>query len=287
MTKLKKISILIPAFLFIYSKSFSAGVLLWEINSNTTKVYLLGSIHVAEKSIYPLDERITKAYQASDFLVVEANVNNADPNLIKSKAYLPKGVTLDSVLKKENYEQLKKKFKEFMIPSVIYKTLKPWMAVMMITQLEMQKSGYDFSIGIDKHFLDITPPNKVMELESIEQQLSLLDNLGNGDQDEFVKFSLNDMENSKKQVDSMFFAWKNGDEKMLEDITLKDSGNKDNEKIMEAMLYNRNVNMVKKIEELLLTNKTYFVVVGAGHLLGDRGIVNKMKILNKYKIEKK
>jgi len=35
--------------------------------------------------------------------------------------------------------------------------------------------------------------------------------------------------------------------------------------------------MVSKIEDLLRTKETYFVIVGAGHLVGNRGIIEILK----------
>jgi uncharacterized protein YbaP (TraB family) len=35
--------------------------------------------------------------------------------------------------------------------------------------------------------------------------------------------------------------------------------------------------MTAKIEQLLATPKTYFIAVGAGHLIGDRGIVSQLR----------
>jgi uncharacterized protein YbaP (TraB family) len=45
----------------------------------------------------------------------------------------------------------------------------------------------------------------------------------------------------------------------------------------EKLLYTRNKNMVSKITEYLQTHETYFVIVGAGHLVGERGIVELLR----------
>jgi uncharacterized protein len=47
--------------------------------------------------------------------------------------------------------------------------------------------------------------------------------------------------------------------------------------IYEKLIYKRNRNMARKIEGFLGTNGTYFVVVGAAHLLGDRGIIQLLR----------
>jgi uncharacterized protein YbaP (TraB family) len=49
---------------------------------------------------------------------------------------------------------------------------------------------------------------------------------------------------------------------------------------MEKIFYERNDAMTQKIEEFLQTDKTYFVAVGAGHLVGERGIVQQLRDKN-------
>src|SRR5258705_10276628 len=48
---------------------------LWRIQSGKATAYLLGSIHVAKPSMYPLDPQIEKAFSNSNVLVVEADAS--------------------------------------------------------------------------------------------------------------------------------------------------------------------------------------------------------------------
>ena len=47
--------------------------------------------------------------------------------------------------------------------------------------------------------------------------------------------------------------------------------------IYEKLIYERNRSMASKIEDYLKTKETYFVVVGAGHLVGSQGIIELLK----------
>ena len=53
----------------------------------------------------------------------------------------------------------------------------------------------------------------------------------------------------------------------------------------EQMFYDRNIKMSQKIEGFLKSDKVHFVVVGAGHMVGDKGIVSLLKNAKKYKIK--
>ena len=53
------------------SKSF-----LWKVQSKTNTVYLLGSIHLFKKELYPLNRKIEEAFDQSELLAVEANITD-------------------------------------------------------------------------------------------------------------------------------------------------------------------------------------------------------------------
>ena len=54
----------------------------------------------------------------------------------------------------------------------------------------------------------------------------------------------------------------------------------------EKLIYERNRTMAQKIEEFLKTKETYFVIVGAGHLVGEKGIVGILKKRG-YRVEQR
>jgi uncharacterized protein len=53
---------------------------------------------------------------------------------------------------------------------------------------------------------------------------------------------------------------------------------------MTKLIDDRNTTMTAKIERFLQTPKSYFVAVGAGHLVGDQGILSQLQRKN-FKVE--
>jgi hypothetical protein len=47
--------------------------------------------------------------------------------------------------------------------------------------------------------------------------------------------------------------------------------------IFEKVIFERNRRMVSKIEDFLRTKETYFVIVGAGHLVGSQGVIELLR----------
>ena len=47
--------------------------------------------------------------------------------------------------------------------------------------------------------------------------------------------------------------------------------------ILDVIIFQRNMKMAEKIKGYLSTDDTYFVVVGAAHLVGGKGIVSLLE----------
>ena len=76
-------------------------------------------------------------------------------------------------------------------------------------------------------------------------------------------------------------AYRNQQLEKLEEMTVKeDMGIKN---FTELLLYKRNENWAKKLEELM-PEKSLVIAVGAGHLPGKRGVINLLR-KSGYKVE--
>ena len=61
---------------------------LWQVQSPTSTVYLLGSIHLMKKEMYPLNPVIENAFNKSDYLVVEVNPLTIDQKKMQNEIML-------------------------------------------------------------------------------------------------------------------------------------------------------------------------------------------------------
>ena len=86
-------------------------------------------------------------------------------------------------------------------------------------------------------------------------------------------------------MDQLLKAWKAGDPDALEAaLTQPVQQYPFLKPVMAKLLDERNDAMTQKIVGFLNTPKTYFVAVGAGHLVGEHGIVSQLRAKN-YKVE--
>jgi uncharacterized protein YbaP (TraB family) len=263
----------------------NSKIFLWKVQSAQNTVYLLGSIHLADSSLYPMDSRIEEAFEISDNLVVELDINKVNPGEIFKKAYYSDSNTLEKNISKETYKILDSIFQKHKIPASMFNKFKPWFATIMAMNLELGEKGFDEKMGIDVHFLDkAKDKKKILELESFDEQLKLFEELEDNPND-FVKYSIEDLNNSTTQMEEMLTAWKTGDTKTFEKLINEPvEQHPEFTGIMEKFIDKRNLKMIEKIKGYLDTKETYFVVVGAGHLIGKNGLVNLLQQTGKYKI---
>jgi uncharacterized protein YbaP (TraB family) len=141
------------------------------------------------------------------------------------------------------------------------------------------KLGYDPQYGIDRYFLSKAGRGKrILELEGFAYQVNLLSGLSAEEQELLLLLTLKDLKNGGDEVDNLITAWAAGDAPGVEAILIKKL--QENPRIhsfYEKFLYMRNREMVSKIEFYLKTNGAYFVVVGAAHLTGEKGIIQLLK----------
>ncbi|MFP4542914.1 MAG: TraB/GumN family protein [Candidatus Kapaibacterium sp.] len=284
---MKKSFILIVCFLFLIneSRAGSGSAFFWSAESDSAKVYMLGSVHLADSSFYPLDLEIESAFNGSDVLVLELNLDKIDPFSILNKGMYSGDTTLSDVLSPGVYSKLAKRMTDLGLPEQAYKRMRPWFAVMTLQLAETKNIGYSSEYGIDLYFLKKSEKNeKVTDaLETMEMQINAFMEM-DAEPDKFVAYMLEDDANSTETVQKMMNYWKNGQRDKLAEY-LDGIYNEDGrfKNFTDEILYKRNEKMADKIESFLNTGKTYFVIAGAAHFLGEGSIID---ILEKkgYKI---
>jgi uncharacterized protein len=255
---------------------------LWKVQSKTNVVYVLGSIHYLKKEVYPLDEKIENAFDKSDILVVEANINDIkkeDIQKLIGSAFYPENETLEKNVSTETYEMVKKELGGLGLPPEVTNKQRPWFLALTLASLETLKLGFDPNYGIDKYFLSkATGKKKILELESFDYQINLFSQLSDKDQELLLLYTLKDIDVLKQELDRLIQAWTSGDTKGVESIVTRSlAEDKRLSPIYEKLIYERNRNMASQIEDYLKTKETYFVIVGAGHLVGNQGIIEILK----------
>ncbi len=265
--------------------TLDAKSLLYKVTSASSTVYILGSIHLARPELYPLKNVIVAAYDKSDILVVEVDVESQASVLYMQNAMerlgsYPKGKTLRSELSETTYTALKHYTDKAGLPLQAMEKMRPWTVMLQLSTAEMLRLGYSPELGIDKHFLDRAQQERkrISALETIQEQMGLLSRDDKAYQEKLLRYTLSSISEMEPMLNKLSESWKNGDAKAMEKMFLLSlQDDKSLRDIYDDLITKRNYKMAKKIESYLKSDSDYFVVVGAGHVIGKDGIVDLLK----------
>jgi len=265
---------------------------LWRVTGPKGVVYLLGTIHVGKADFYPLPSIIEDSFKTADTLIEE--IDTSDPaeaarveqGLAAVGAYT-NGDTINNHLSEVTRSHLATYVKTGGLPEAAIAHMRPWLVSMLVMQLEMKRRGVDQSYGLDQHFLKEARQSykEIGALEDAASQLRLLSSLSEEFQDRLLLNSLVDMEKWADTFDLLTRAWQSGDAAAMQGVITSSVRDFPQLKpLMTQVFDDRNTAMTAKIERFLQTPKTYFVAVGAGHLVGNKGIPSQLR-RKKFRVE--
>jgi uncharacterized protein YbaP (TraB family) len=256
-------------------------VFMWRVDSQQATAYLLGTVHMFRAEMYPLDARIQSAFRKADSYVMEFNINEvaeSQKTTMMTDMLYRGDDTIGNHVSRETLDLAQKKIESYGLPFAIMSRFKPWSLAVTIEMFEYQKLGLDPQYGIDKYFLQKAEGNKkIVELESFDSQMELFNSMSDRDQELFLIYSLKEVDESKKNLEVLLNAWREGDSKAMERLMFKNMEDDPRlSHLYEKLFYERNRNMADKIAKLLSQKGTYFIAVGAGHLVGKRGLIDRL-----------
>ncbi|QBY04752.1 TraB/GumN family protein [Thalassotalea sp. HSM 43] len=269
------------ATLCLFTTIASAKSPVWQVSKDGQTVYLGGTVHVLAQSDYPLPEAFEHAYSKSQILVLEMDMSATQTpafqqQMMKKMTYQD-GRTYEDVLKPETVKRLNTYMTERQLPIAQLKPLKPSMLSITLTMIELQRLGIG-GTGVDMFYTmrGNNDDKSFKFLELPEEQIEFLANMGQGYEDEYINYTLDDMGRLADMMAEMKAAWRDGDSQALFDLAAKDWKDKF-PKSYNSLIVTRNNNWIDDIESYFKTDEVEFVLVGALHLVGSDGVLKTLK----------
>ena len=261
----------------------------WLAEKNGNKVFLGGTVHMLSEKDYPLPAAYMTAYNQSDELFFETDVESLSSmatqmKIVQQLSYQD-GRTINDDLTPETIARLEQHFASRGVPLNMFKSYKAGFIGMTITAMEMQILGVTAK-GVDEHFKTMaTKDNKpVSWFESVEDQVGFVIGMAEGKENEFINYFIDSVSDTKTTWDTMIAQWRAGDMDAMNDNFLVPLES-DHPQMNEVLITSRNDNWIPKIETLFEDDDTEFVLVGTLHLAGDNGVLNLLEEAG-YKISK-
>ncbi len=274
-----KRTIILTFFLFKVFILFSQSPV-WEVEKNGAKIYIGGTIHILREQDYPLPDQFQTVYNHSEILVTELDLKEmtspANMGKLQKMMMYDDEQTLKKVLNEEVYSELDSVCRQFGMNLLMMDKFKPSMVILTLTFQALNKIGVK-SEGVDMYFTNkAANDNKTcLFLETFEEQLKFIENMGEGNEDEFVSYSVRDLEEQLASFADLIDEWKAGkNETMLAQLIIFEQDYPD---IYKTLLMERNNNWIKQIEGFFETQAVEFVLFGAMHLYGSFGILQQLQ----------
>ncbi|MBF8999414.1 MULTISPECIES: TraB/GumN family protein [Vibrio] len=264
---------LIASLLAIVTTVTKAEPLYWHISKGDLNIYVIGSVHVGNESMYPLPKVITESLAHGDGLITEADTRNAN-----QVNYPPQTVRSDEVLTAKQLKKLDRITKKLGLNSQRYRAMSPWVTAISIQNVHLEQLGYQSRNGIDNHLIgQATKDNiPVIGLETLQFQINLLTKQDQQGKELLVSM-LDEWQTSTATMQCLVQSWKAGDKKNLLRFAQADSMPN---QMKQNVLSNRNQDWADKINsKTFLPNQNghYVMVVGMLHLIGEGNVLSLLE----------
>lgn len=250
--------------------------LIWKISGNGLEKpsYLFGTIHVICPEDFFLDQKVEKAFEQCDQLVLELDMDEPDFVQEMQNLSINEGMqNLTTQLGEDSYQSIDIYFKEnYNVGLDRLGIMKPFSLMSMVF---MKSVDCPEPMAYELEFVKRAKANnfEVHGLEELSDQISIFEKVPYNEQMSWVLKYVNDEKANKENMGKLIETYKNQDiDKLLELMTLYP----EYKDIEEDLLYKRNEKWIDDIESFI-RNKSSFIAVGSAHLGSERGVIQLLR----------
>lgn len=234
--------------------------------------YLFGTIHMLPKDKYFFTDKMQEALSSSDVLALEADIDVplAEQMKMASQMLMPDGKSWADYMTAEEYAAVKSAFvdslgiKEKKIDK--YAKIRPiYISGLIMTELLGKVKMYEQELSA----LAKKENKEIIGLETIQEQMEIVGGMSIEDQITDLKSSTASMLRDYNELLDAYLA------QDLETLAEQASESESMEMMETELLTERNNKWVRAIQEKL-GEKSYFIAVGAMHLVGEDGLIKQL-----------
>lgn len=254
---------------------------IWEVRSASGGFLLGGTIHMLRPQDFPLPKVFDRAYEATGTIVLEADLGAlVEPEVQRLMFELgiqPAGRTLADDVDADTWERLAELAEELGIAENLLARMRPAFAGLTVARAMLGRLGVT-EVGIDGYFYRRARADgrPLAALEDAREQMRMLLEMGADDPDRFLDASLADLERSRQVIDDAISDWRQGDFEALYANLIGPSREQD-PRSYQLLFTDRNAAWMPALEAYAVSAERELVLVGAGHLGGERGLLGALR----------
>jgi uncharacterized protein YbaP (TraB family) len=273
---------------------YSEG-LIWTATKDTTQITIVGTMHIYDPRLEELRAQVAEKVTTADLVLLEATPQEEaqlqemitrEPD----RLFLVDGPTLPELVDEETWQLILAAASERGIPSFMAAKMQPWYLSMTLAVPSCAMTDMMAGVrGLDQMIIEDAQAAGV-PLQAVEPYTTLFDLFGDDSIDEQVnmlRISMLVPELQQQMFVSMldsYFAQNIGQLWEMSRIALSDvpgidpaEGNAMFDDMEESMLNTRNRNWIPVITEAAEGRDDIVVAVGAGHLIGEQGVLQLLE----------
>lgn len=234
--------------------------------------YLFGTFHLICPTDLTLTEGTRRAFAETQQLYLELDVDDSTMLAEMQRAILlPAGKSVRDYLVREEYDLLDTYLRSSVgLGLDQLGSVKPLGLTSMVymSMLRCEPASYDLTLA--QLAADARKP--VLGLESLNAQLKALDQKPIATQYHELVELVRNPKQAKAEFNELLTVYKSGDLNKLGDLMKSSKYAGDLKELEENLLNARNANWIPVIEQAASVKPTFFAF-GAGHLIGEKGVV--------------
>ena len=261
-----------------------ARPLLWKVSDADNSVYLLGSFHLLKEADYPVPTEVDRALDDAEALVFEIDPQamtspDALASMQKFMAY-DEGKSLRTVLPKATLDKLEAMVAASGGSLAAMEGSEPWAVSLGLLMGVTQAMGFRPDLGLDRHLMERAAKagKPTTGLETVDDQFRAMDSVPHAEQAKGLDEFLEDPRKLVQQMDQLHAWWRAGDVARL-DAEMRAEMASETPATYRLLNVDRNKAWLPQVEKRLTgsTKDDTLVVVGALHLLGADGLVERLR----------
>jgi uncharacterized protein YbaP (TraB family) len=267
-----------------FVKQKDDNTLLWKVSGNGLKKpsFLFGTFHLLCKDDIRFSDQLKKAVKMCDKIYMEMDMD--DPSmLLGSMLYMnmKDGKKLEDFYTPDEYKRLQSYFADTLkMPVMLLQRTKPYFLVALLYPKMMECNN---PAGVETELVKMAKEDgkEILGLETMQFQASVFDSIPYEWQAKELLKNIDSFSVYKNEFDTMLAFYKAQQLDSLKSMISKSEFGSD--QYSDLLLNNRNKNWVSQLKKVM-QNESVFVAVGAGHLVGDSGVINLLR-KEGYKVE--
>ncbi len=252
----------------------------WKVTDGDSYCYLGGTVHILSQEDYPFPDEFDFAYFDSEILVFETDISEfQSPEMVPimiEHLFYPEGQSLEDYLTPEIYGRLTEKMDEIFLGIEYGRQMMPGLLGSVISAQEFALYGYT-ETGVDQFYFNRggQDEKEMLFLETAAEQVAFLGALGEGNENEYIEYLLDESGNSEEYIKDLIRQWKEGNSVLM--VQTLEEMKQLFPDVYDTLILNRNRTWLNHIKDSLENDTVEFVLVGSMHFHGSDGLLASLE----------